>query len=82
MRELLEHLLTPVLKHPEALSLQVIEGEDVMILEAVVHPDDRAALEDDEGRTLRSVRNVLSAAAGRRKATFDLVDEHGEASEE
>jgi predicted RNA-binding protein YlqC (UPF0109 family) len=31
-------------------------------------------VDGDKGRTLRAIRNVLSAAAGSRKATFDLVD--------
>lgn len=82
MLELAEHLLKPVIDHPEDLSIQVIEGDNVTILEAVVHPEDRPLLEGDGGRTLRAIRNILSAAAGRRKATLDIVDAHGEASSE
>jgi predicted RNA-binding protein YlqC (UPF0109 family) len=82
MLELAEHVLKPVVKHPEAVSIQAIEGDNATILEAVVHPDDRAALEDDGGRTLRAIRNILSAAAGRRKATLDLVEAHAEAASE
>lgn len=82
MLELAEHLLKPVVDHPDSVSIQAIEGDNATILEAVVHPDDRNTLEDDGGRTLRAIRNILSAAAGRRKATLDLVEAHGEASEE
>lgn len=78
MRELAEHLLTPILSEPDALSLQVVEGESSILLEAVVSDADRAALEDDDERLLRSVRIILSAAAGRRKASIDLVDALGE----
>jgi|JI61114BRNA_FD_contig_31_6307750_length_519_multi_2_in_0_out_0_2 predicted RNA-binding protein YlqC (UPF0109 family) len=74
MRELAEHLLKPILAFPDDLRIRVIEGDAAIILEAVVHADDRAELEADDGRTLRAIRTVLSAAAGREKATLDLVD--------
>ncbi|HMV68207.1 MAG TPA: RNA-binding protein [Myxococcota bacterium] len=74
MRDLAEHLLKPLLAHADELHIRVIEGESVTILEAVVHADDRAELEADDSRTLRAIRTVLSAAAGREKATLDLVD--------
>ncbi len=73
MQELALHLLRPIAIHPDAIALNAIDGEAVTILEAIVHPDDAAMLEEDGGRTLRAVRNVLSAAAGRRKATLELV---------
>jgi predicted RNA-binding protein YlqC (UPF0109 family) len=75
MQALAEHILRPILKHPDDLRLQVIEGEAAILLEAIVHAEDRAALEDEDARTLRSVRTILSAAAGRMKATLDLVDD-------
>lgn len=74
MEALTRHLIEPIVAHPEAIQLQSIEGEASVIVEAILAADDRAALEDDGARTLRAVRNVLSAAAGRRKATLELVD--------
>jgi predicted RNA-binding protein YlqC (UPF0109 family) len=74
MQDLALHLMRPIAAHPDDIQLQVVEGEAAVILEAIVHPDDRETLEEDGGRTLRAIRNVLSAAAGRRKATLDLVD--------
>ena len=78
MLDLAMHLIKPIVKHPDAVQMQVVEADDVTILEAVVHDDDRALLEDDGGRTLRAVRNVLSAAAGRRKASIELVEAFSE----
>lgn len=74
MRDLALHLLQPVVKHPDDLHLQVVEGESVTIIEVVLHKKDRKALEEDDGRMLRNVRQVLSAAAGSRKATLELVE--------
>lgn len=77
MQELVEHLVRPIVAHPDQISVQSVEGESVVMLELVVHPDDQDKLSADDGRTLRALRTVLSAAAGKRKATLDLVEEHG-----
>ncbi|MBX2800314.1 MAG: KH domain-containing protein [Myxococcales bacterium] len=82
METLVRHLVEPIVSDPEAVSVQAVEGESVVMLELVVAPDDKEVIEGDKGRTLRAIRNILSAAAGRRKATLDLVDEHGEFDEE
>ena len=82
MEPLVRHLVEPIVDHPDAISIQAVEGEAVVMLELVVHPDDRAKVDGDKGRTLRAIRNILSAAAGGRKATLDLVDQHGAAATE
>jgi predicted RNA-binding protein YlqC (UPF0109 family) len=82
MRDLVLHLVQPIVDHPEEVKVQVVEGEATVMLEMTVHADDRAKVEGEDGRTLRSIRNVLSAAAGKRKATLDLVEEHSKAASE
>ncbi len=78
MEALVRHLVTPLLSHPDDVRVRAVEGESVTILEVAVHAHDRPVLED-EG-TLRAVRNIVSAAAGSKKATVELVadDEGGE----
>jgi predicted RNA-binding protein YlqC (UPF0109 family) len=75
MEALVRHVLAPVLAHPDALQVQSLEGEAATVLEIIVHADDRLALEADDAQTLRAARTILSAAAGRRKATIEVVDE-------
>jgi predicted RNA-binding protein YlqC (UPF0109 family) len=82
MEALVRHVVEPIVRHKDSVSLQTVEGESVVMLELVVHPDDKAVVEGDKGRTLRAIRNVISAAAGSRKATLDLVDEHGQSGSE
>ncbi|MCB9671769.1 MAG: KH domain-containing protein [Alphaproteobacteria bacterium] len=82
MDKLVQHLVRPIVDHPDEVSLQVIEGESVVTLELSVHPDDRDAVEGERGRTLRSIRNILSAAAGSKKASLDLVDDGDDGVEE
>ncbi len=74
MEALVRHLVEPIVEHPDAVRLQVIDGESVVTFELTVHPDDRALVEGERGRTLRSLRNILSAAAGSKKASLDLMD--------
>ena len=75
MESLIRHLVEPIVAHPDEVKVQSVEGEAVILIELVVHPDDADMLEAERGKALRSVRNILSAAAGRRKASLDLVDE-------
>lgn len=82
MEALVRHLLESVLEHPEQVQLQSVEGESVLLLELCVHADDRALLEADDGRVLRAVRTVVSAGAGSRKASLDLVDHLSAPAEE
>lgn len=74
MDKLVHHLVRPIVDHPEEVSLQVVEGESVISLELSVNPDDHDTVEGERGRTLRSIRNILSAAAGSKKASLDLVE--------
>ena len=82
MEALVRHLVEPVVEHPDAISIKQVDGESVVLVELVVHPDDRDRVEGDKGRTLRSIRSILSAAAGRKKASIDLVEEFSAESEE
>ena len=82
MEKLVNHLVKPIVDHPDEVDLQVIEGDAVVAYELTVHPDDRETVEGERGRTLRSIRNILSAAAGSKKASLDLVDEDDDGVEE
>jgi len=78
MEDLVRHLVEPIVAHPDNVQIQVIEGDATVLLEMIVHDDDADMLEAERGKALRSVRNILSAAAGRRKASLDLVDSFSE----
>lgn len=82
MEALVKHLVLPIVDHPDDVSLNTVEGEAVVTLELTVHPDDRDAVDGERGRTLRSIRNILSAAAGSKKATLDLVGDDDDGVEE
>ncbi|MBN2799551.1 MAG: KH domain-containing protein [Deltaproteobacteria bacterium] len=73
MEALTLHLARHIVSHPEDLRVQEISGEASVVVELVVHPEDEARVRGENDRTLRAMSNILSAAAGRRKATLDLV---------
>jgi hypothetical protein len=74
MEKLVHHLVRPIVDHPDEVSLNIVDGESVITLELSVHPDDHDTVDGERGRTIRSIRNILSAAAGSKKASLDLVD--------
>jgi predicted RNA-binding protein YlqC (UPF0109 family) len=82
MEALVRHLIEPFVRHPDAVDLRVIEGDAAYILELSVHDEDRPAFTEDDGRVLRHVRTILSAAAGSKKATIELVDDDAGGAEE
>ncbi len=82
MQDLVFHLVKPIVSNPDEVKVNMVEGEATVMLELSVHADDVSAVQGENGRTLRSIRNILSAAAGRRKATLDLVQEGAAAADE
>lgn len=81
MQDLVLHLVKPIVAHPDDVKVNVVEGEASVTLELTVNPADNDAVIGENGRTIRSIRNILSAAAGRRKATLDLIDPNAPAGE-
>lgn len=82
MEDIVRHILEPIVSHPEAISIQSLKTEHGLVVELVVHPDDKNRIADDREKTLRALRTIVSAAAGRERATVELVDEHGAGAEE
>jgi len=82
MQDLVRHLVVPIVGNPDDIAIQVVEGESTVMMELVVHTDDEERVRGPEGKTLRAIRSVISAAAGRRKATLDLVEALSPISEE
>lgn len=79
MEDLVRHLVTPLVANPDDVAVSTVDGDSVTIVELSVHADDRKIFEDDGN--LRAVRNVLSAAAGSKKATVELVSDGADSEE-
>jgi predicted RNA-binding protein YlqC (UPF0109 family) len=79
---LVQYLVRPLVRHPGAVSVNVVEGTASVLLELRVHPDDVAAVRGDKGQTLNAMQQVLAVAGGARKAVLDLIDGDSSSSEE
>ncbi len=80
MKALVDHVVRGLVKNPDAVRLNSVEGEASVLLELSVAPEDLARVKGPNGDTLRAIRTVLSASAGRRKAVLELVEPLGAAS--
>jgi len=76
MQTLLTHIVGSIVQHPDDLSVRINEGEASVLFEMVVNPEDQDLFKQDGFRTMRSLKNILSAAVGKRKATLEIVEEH------
>lgn len=74
MEQLLRHLVKGLVKSPGAVQIHAVEGEASVIYELSVDPSDLASIKGPEGETLRSLRTVLSASSGDRRAVLELIE--------
>ncbi|MCO4744443.1 MAG: KH domain-containing protein [Proteobacteria bacterium] len=81
MEELIRHLVEPAVSNPEAVQVSAVEGEDVVLLKLSVDAADRGIFDEDGDRTLRSIRTIVSAAAGSNKASVELVSDDEQAED-
>jgi hypothetical protein len=63
MKELVEFIARALVDHPEDVDVNVIEGGRTKVLELKVHADDMGQVIGKHGRTAKSIRTLLNAAA-------------------
>lgn len=63
MKELVEYIAKALVDHPEDVQVNVVEGGKTKVLELKVHPDDMGQVIGKHGRTAKSIRTLLNAAA-------------------
>ena len=72
-QDLVRHLVEPAVSNPEAVEISAVEGDDVLLLKLSVADEDRELFSED--RNVRAIRTIVSAAAGSRKASVELVSD-------
>jgi predicted RNA-binding protein YlqC (UPF0109 family) len=82
MQQLLEHLLLPIVQHPEDLDFAITEGESSVLIEMKLNSDDEALLLEDDSAKLFSIRHILSIASGSKKPSLEIVSGSPEAPDE
>ena len=77
LKELLEYLAQRLVTNPDAVLVTESEEDNASILELRVDKDDLGRVIGKQGRTAKSLRTILNAAASRinRKVVLEIVEE-------
>jgi hypothetical protein len=76
LRDLVQIVARGLVDHPDDVSVEILRAGKDASFELHVHPDDLGHVIGKQGRTARSMRLTLSAAAGRmdRQAGLEIAD--------
>lgn len=77
MKELVQYLAKALVNNPDAVEVKETEGENALVLEVRVAKEDLGRIIGKQGRTAKSIRTLLNAAASRtnRKVVLEIVEE-------
>ena len=65
MKELVQHLARYLVYNPDAVEVKETQGDTASILELKVAREDLGRIIGKQGRTAKSIRTILNAAASR-----------------
>jgi len=77
MKELVQYLARYLVNNPEAVEVKETQGETASVLELRVAPEDLGRIIGKQGRTAKSIRTILNAAASRtnRKVVLEILED-------
>lgn len=77
MKELVHYLAKSLVNDPSAVQVKATEREDTAVLELKVAKEDLGRVIGRQGRTAKSIRTLLNAAASKsnRKVILEIVEE-------
>jgi len=77
MKELVQLLARSLVSSPDAVEVKETHGDTASILELKVAKEDLGRIIGKQGRTAKSIRTILNAAASRtnRKVVLEIVEE-------
>ncbi|MCD6449767.1 MAG: KH domain-containing protein [Thermotogaceae bacterium] len=73
MKKILEHILKGIVKHPEDVVVVELQEGEKKVYEIVVKPDDVGQVIGKDGRTIKSIKILLSSLSGEEEITFRVV---------
>jgi predicted RNA-binding protein YlqC (UPF0109 family) len=77
MKELVVFLAKHLVNQPDAVDVKETVGETAAVLELRVAKEDLGRIIGKQGRTAKSIRTILNAAASRtnRKVVLEIIEE-------
>ena len=75
MKELLYYIARSIVDHPDAVSVNEVTRDDMLIIELSVDPSDMGKVIGRQGKIAKSIRSVVKAAAIREniRVNVDIV---------
>ncbi len=77
MKELVAYLAKALVNNPDEVEVSEIQGETAAILELRVAKEDLGRIIGKQGRTAKSIRTLINAAASRtnRKVVLEIIED-------
>lgn len=77
MKELVRYLAKSLVTNPDAVEVKETEAESALVLELKVAKEDLGRIIGKQGRTAKSIRTIVNAAASRnnRKIVLEILEE-------
>ena len=77
MKELVQYLAKSLVRNPDAVEVKETQTDDACVFELRVAKEDLGRIIGKQGRTAKSIRTLLNAAAsrGNRKVVLEIVEE-------
>ena len=76
MKDLVQYMAEALVDYPEKVEVKVVEGENSIIIELKVAPEDVGKVIGKGGATAKSMRKILSAAATKlkKKSLLQIIE--------
>jgi predicted RNA-binding protein YlqC (UPF0109 family) len=77
MKELVQLLARSLVNFPDAVEVKETQGDTASVLELKVAKEDLGRIIGKQGRTAKSIRTILTAAASRanRRVVLEIIEE-------
>ena len=77
MKDLVQYLAKALVSNPEAVEVKETQGDTASVVELGVAKEDLGRIIGKQGRTAKSIRTILNAAASKanRKVVLEIVEE-------
>jgi predicted RNA-binding protein YlqC (UPF0109 family) len=75
-KELIEHIAKSLVENPDAVTVNIVDGEKSTILELAVSEGDLGKVIGKRGRIAKSIRTILQAASAKsgRHVVLEILD--------
>ncbi len=77
MKDLVQYLAKALVSNPEAVEVKETQGDTASVVELRVAKEDLGRFIGKQGRTAKSIRTILNAAASKanRKVVLEIIEE-------